>query len=216
MFRFIKKLQHRICPRKYHHPDDILHFMPLECTNKNYSFGEYSYGAPRIIDYYKGGTEKIDDFSEAQRHQKVTIGKFCSIATDVCFLLNVDHRTDWISTYPFSQAFPEYSTHTGHPFSKGDITIANDVWIGKGATILSGVTIGNGAVIGCGAIISKDVEPYAIYVGNPQRCVKMRFSKQEIVQLNRICWWDWDIEKIKCAVPLLMSGNVELFIKKYG
>jgi chloramphenicol O-acetyltransferase type B len=35
----------------------------------------------------------------------------------------------------------------GHPATKGDILIGNDVWIGTEAIILSGVTIGDGAVV---------------------------------------------------------------------
>ena len=54
----------------------------------------------------------------------------------------------------------------GHPWSKGDVVIGNDVWIGKDALILSGVTVGDGAVIGARSVVAKDVEPYAIVVGN--------------------------------------------------
>lgn len=39
--------------------------------------------------------------------------------------------------------------------------------IGANATILCGVTIGEYAFIGAGAVITKDVQPYAIMVGNP-------------------------------------------------
>jgi len=55
----------------------------------------------------------------------------------------------------------------GHPTTKGDIVIGNDVWIGLDAIILSDVKIGNGVVIGAGSVIVKDVPPYSIVVGNP-------------------------------------------------
>lgn len=41
--------------------------------------------------------------------------------------------------------------------------------IGANATILCGVTIGEYAMIGAGAVITKDVEPYAVMVGNPAK-----------------------------------------------
>ena len=39
--------------------------------------------------------------------------------------------------------------------------------IGANATILCGVTIGEYAMIGAGAVVTKDVEPYALIIGNP-------------------------------------------------
>nr|WP_164516782.1 hypothetical protein [Clostridium transplantifaecale] len=36
----------------------------------------------------------------------------------------------------------------GHPKTKGDVVIGNDVWIGAGAKTCSGVYIGNGRTIG--------------------------------------------------------------------
>ncbi|MDL2322585.1 N-acetyltransferase [Bacteroidales bacterium OttesenSCG-928-A17] len=41
--------------------------------------------------------------------------------------------------------------------------------IGANATILCGITIGEYAMIGAGAVVTKDVEPYALIVGNPAR-----------------------------------------------
>lgn len=41
--------------------------------------------------------------------------------------------------------------------------------IGANATILCGITIGEYAMIGAGAVVTKDVEPYALIVGNPGR-----------------------------------------------
>lgn len=62
----------------------------------------------------------------------------------------------------------------GHPITKGDVVIRNDVWMVSEAMIMSGVTIGDGAVIGARSVVTKNIEPYAIYVGNPARRVKCR------------------------------------------
>ena len=43
--------------------------------------------------------------------------------------------------------------------------------IGANATILCGITVGEYAMIGAGAVVTKDVEPYALIVGNPGRQV---------------------------------------------
>jgi acetyltransferase-like isoleucine patch superfamily enzyme len=59
----------------------------------------------------------------------------------------------------------------------GDVVIGDRVWIGYRALVLPGVTIGKGAVVGAGAVVAKDVEPYAIMVGNPARKIGERAAK---------------------------------------
>ena len=39
--------------------------------------------------------------------------------------------------------------------------------IGSNATILSGLEIGRNALIGAGAVVTKDVDPYTVWYGNP-------------------------------------------------
>ena len=49
--------------------------------------------------------------------------------------------------YAFNVLFEKDAHITGHPSSKGDIVVGNDVWIGYQSCILSELTIGNGAVL---------------------------------------------------------------------
>jgi acetyltransferase-like isoleucine patch superfamily enzyme len=56
----------------------------------------------------------------------------------------------------------------------GDVVIGDRVWIGYRAIILPGVTIGEGAVVRAGAVVTKNVEPYTIVAGNPDRAVGRR------------------------------------------
>ena len=100
--------------------------------------------------------------------------------------------------------------------SKGPVVIGHDVWIGRGATILSGVTIGDGAVVAAHSVVTKSVGPYSIVAGNPARLVRQRFSEDQTAALLRICWWDWPIETIREAWPLLLSDGIDVFIEKYG
>lgn len=65
---------------------------------------------------------------------------------------------------------------------KSQIEIGDDVWIGFGAIIMSGVRIGRGAIISAGAVVTRDVEPYAIMVGNPARKIADRFSADQILE----------------------------------
>lgn len=58
------------------------------------------------------------------------------------------------------------------------IVIENDVWIGHGAIILKNLKIGKGSIIGAGSVLTKDVEPYSIYAGNPAKFIRKRFSTE--------------------------------------
>ena len=62
--------------------------------------------------------------------------------------------------------------------SNQKIIVEDDVWIGLGSIVLSGVTIGKGSIIAAGSVVTKDVEPYTIYGGNPAKKIKNRFESQ--------------------------------------
>jgi hypothetical protein len=114
---------------------------------------------------------------------------------------------------------PPFPTKTQPPENsvvrtKGDITIGNDVWIAGDAKILSGVTIGDGAVIGANSLVAKDVPAYAIYAGNPARLIRMRFSDEDIKTLEELRWWDWPLEHIAGAMPILNSSDIAA-LKRY-
>jgi len=59
------------------------------------------------------------------------------------------------------------------------IIIEDDVWIGVGSIVLSGVTIGIGSIIAAGSVVTKDVEPYSIYAGNPAKKIRNRFDSED-------------------------------------
>lgn len=132
--------------------------------------GKYSYGELNIVTF----NEKT----------KLKIGNFVSIAQHVSFLLDVEHPLDHISTYPFKVKI--LKTKKFEAFSKGDIIVDDDVWIGYGAIIMSGVHIGQGAVIAAGAVVTKNVPPYAIVGGVPAKIIKYRFDENTINKLLKI------------------------------
>jgi acetyltransferase-like isoleucine patch superfamily enzyme len=188
------KVLHKKVQRKSPYTKDIL--------DESHRIGEHTYGKPRVI--YRG--EKTS----------LTIGKYCSISTHVVIFLGSEHRTDWISTYPFPMLWENAKTITGHPSTKGDVIIGNDVWIGYDVTIVSGVKIGDGAVIGTGSVVAKDVPPYAIAAGNPARVVRYRFNEEAVEKLLQIKWWNWPDEKVKENVHLMCSDSIDEFIKTFG
>ncbi|MDD4075992.1 MAG: CatB-related O-acetyltransferase, partial [Eubacteriales bacterium] len=110
-------------------------------------------------------------------HDKLVIGKFCSIACGARFLFNsANHTLGSISTYPFPLFFEEWGLDKKNVAdswdNKGDIIIGNDVWIGYEAVVMAGVTIGDGAIIGARALVTKDVPPYTIVGGVPAKTIR--------------------------------------------
>lgn len=147
-------------------------------------------------------------------HDKLIIGKFCSIACGAKFLFNsANHKITALSTYPFPLFFEEWEfdkkSVTDAWDNKGDIVIGNDVWIGYEAVILAGVTIGDGAIIGARAVVTKDVSPYTIVGGVPAKPIRKRFDDETITELLESKWWDWSEEKIAQNIKAIQSGNIE-------
>lgn len=146
-------------------------------------------------------------------HDKLVIGKFCSIACGARFLFNsANHAMASLSTYPFPLFFEEWDLDRKDVAAswdnKGDITIGNDVWIGYEAVVLAGVTIGDGAIIGTRAVVTKDVPPYTIVGGIPAKPIRKRFSEETISALLKIRWWDWPKERIAQNLQAIRTGQI--------
>ncbi len=148
-------------------------------------------------------------------HDKLKIGKFCSIACGAKFIFNAaNHSLGSLSTYPFPIFFEEWGLNPDTASistawdNKGNITIGNDVWIGYEAVIMSGVTVGDGAVIGTRAVVTKDVPPYTVVGGVPAKPIKKRFSEETVSELLNLKWWDWDEERIRKNISAIKNGDI--------
>jgi acetyltransferase-like isoleucine patch superfamily enzyme len=54
------------------------------------------------------------------------------------------------------------------------ISIADDVWIGRGCLILPGTEIESGVVVGANSVVKGKLEKNGIYAGTPAKLIKMR------------------------------------------
>ena len=146
-------------------------------------------------------------------HDRLKIGKFCSIACGAKFLFNgANHTLSSLSTYPFPIFFEEWGLEPDTASiaeawdNKGDIVIGNDVWIGYEAVILAGVTIGDGAVIAARGVVTKDVPPYTIVGGVPAAPIRRKFDDKTIAEL----------ETIRCNIDAIRKGDVDELRKVSG
>ena len=192
---------------------DRLCFLKNIVTNPNIIVGDYTY----YDDF-----ESVSNFEKNVKYHfdfigdKLIIGKFCMLASGVTFIMNGgNHLVDAVSTYPFAIFGGDWSgAMDGKSYpSKGDTIVGNDVWIGHGAVIIPGVTIGDGAIIGTKSVVTKEVAPYAVVGGNPAKEIKKRFSEDQIEQLLKLKWWDWEMERITQQLEYLTSGNVDALIQ---
>ena len=182
-------------------------FLKPFITRPNIEVGDFTYyDDPKGPEHFEANVLYHFDFTG----DRLIIGKFCSIAAEVRFVMNGgNHPTTWLTTYPFP--IFGHGWESASPASwpnRGNTVVGNDVWIGYGALIMPGITIGDGAIVATAAVVTKDVPPYAIVGGNPASILRYRFDPETIARLQRIRWWDWDADKIGRNVRALCDGDV--------
>ncbi|MFO0827554.1 MAG: CatB-related O-acetyltransferase [Phycisphaerales bacterium] len=203
---------HRAAPRvgpcvRQRHPlrgSDAVVFVANVITRPNIEVGDYT--------YFSGDGDPSDFERTCVLHQtsdpndRLVIGKFCSIAPGVRFLMNGANHPDAGSTFPF-WIFGQGWHERREPRFRGPTTIGNDVWIGLESLILPGVTIGDGVVIGARAVVAHDVPPYTVVAGNPARVLRRRYDDATIAKLLAMRWWDWDAERITRNLAEIVDGR---------
>ena len=173
--------------KKTHNPESIpMNIFPIDCVE----IGRGSYGELNVITF--------------GHKTKLQIGNYVSIAQNVSFMLDVEHHTDHIFTYPFKVKM--LKTETEEAFSKGDIIVEDDVWIGYGSIIMSGVRIGKGSIIAAGSVVTKDVPAYSIVGGVPAHKIRDRISKEVTSVISDI---NYD-----CITPEIVGSNIQLLYTK--
>jgi acetyltransferase-like isoleucine patch superfamily enzyme len=127
------------------------------------------------------------------------IGAFTSIANGV-ILGGARHPMEWVGMSPVFYAGRDSvkAKFSEHPLAKQpEVSVGNDVWIGRSAIVLGGVAIGDGAVVGAGSVVTKNVPSYAIVAGNPARIIRYRFEDVVIRELEAIEWWHFPESRLK-------------------
>jgi acetyltransferase-like isoleucine patch superfamily enzyme len=136
--------------------------------------GKHSYVHPgAVLQAGPGESIQIGDYTSVNGNTyllgDVSIERYCLLSMNV-YISSGDHYArlfpSWIirNQDEFVDADPALRGQHSHP-----VHIEEDVWIGWGVFIRKGTYIGRGALIGAGTVVTRDVPPYSIQVGAPNR-----------------------------------------------
>lgn len=103
---------------------------------------------------------------------KVVIGDYTAIATDVTIVDNNNHPIN-----PDFRLFMRMTQHgsDARSWAHSDhkpVVIGKNCWIGEKSRIQKGVTIGDNSIVAACSVVTKDVPANCIAAGNPARIVK--------------------------------------------
>lgn len=127
------------------------------------SVGENAFvRGPLVVDFgyniHQGDGSFINYNLAALDVATITIGKDCQIATGVQLLT---------PTHPLDSTLRRDRFEAAEPIDIGD-----NVWLGGGVIVCPGVTIGHDSVVGAGSVVTRDIEPFALAVGNPAKVIR--------------------------------------------
>ncbi len=148
--------------RNAHNRTVAMNVFPMECVE----VGNGTYGELHVLSY----------FPEVER---LSIGNYVSMASNIHFILNGNHQTRTLFTYPLRSVLQGTQCPEDN-LGKGPIIVEDEAWIGYGAIILSGVTLGKGCIVAAGSVVTRSIPPYAIAGGNPARVIRYRLPEEVI------------------------------------
>lgn len=95
----------------------------------------------------------------------VNLGKYCIVNTSA----TIDHEC----------IIGEGCHIMGAAAIAGRVNLGKYVTVGTNATILPDLTIGEGSYIGAGSVVTKNIEPFGVYVGAPAKLLRSRLIKYD-------------------------------------
>ncbi|UYN82566.1 MAG: acyltransferase [Microcella sp.] len=140
------------------------------------------FGSPVIIDDFTlivarepiviGNYVHIACFSAITGGAAVNLGDFSAVSQGAKLLTGTD---DFVSGGFGNSTVPtEYRNA-----KRGAIEVGRFCIVGANAVVLPGVTIGEGAVVGANSVVTRDLEPWGVYIGNRRHRERNRHRVME-------------------------------------
>lgn len=98
-------------------------------------------------------------FSSITGGERVTLGDFTAVSQGARLLTGTD---DFIHGGFGNSTIGEAYRNT----KRGAISIGRFAIVGANAVVMPGVTIGEGAAVGANSVVTRDLEPWGVYIGN--------------------------------------------------
>jgi acetyltransferase-like isoleucine patch superfamily enzyme len=98
-------------------------------------------------------------FTSITGGEEVEIGDFCAVSQGCRILTGTDDFKDW--GFGNSTIEEKYRNTKRAP-----IKIEKFAIIGANSVVLPGVTIGEGVAVGACSVVSRDLDPWGVYIGN--------------------------------------------------
>lgn len=96
----------------------------------------------------------------------------------------------------------DFESHVSHHYDFCE----NKLIIGKFCQIAKGV---NFIMNGANSTVGSNVPLYTIVAGNPAKEIRKRFDDEMIKILEKLQWWNLDIDEINKLIPLLTCSDLE-------
>jgi len=71
----------------------------------------------------------------------------------------------------------------------GNVTFEQFSSIGTNVVVMAGITLAEGSVVGANSLVTKDTEPWTIYVGSPARPVKIRPKEKMLAYAKELGYY---------------------------
>lgn len=114
----------------------------------------------------------ISNFTSITGGDNLNLGDFSAISQGCRILTATDDFKDF--GFGNSTIDNQFRNVNSQPINIGNFCI-----VGANSTVLPGVTIGEGATIGANSVVTKDLEPWGVYIGNKKVGTR---NKEEVLR----------------------------------
>lgn len=109
-----------------------------------------------------------------------------SVAASGLTVITFNHGYQNVGDIPNGQGWRDYLVD--------DVIVEEHVWIGANVTLCPGVLLNRGIIVAAGSVCIKSIEypAYSIVGGNPAKFIKFKFTLEEQIEHEKLCFNESD------------------------